>query len=375
MRPDGAPKVEILHVTTVHPRFDMRILRKECMSLSAHFGGTSLFVADGLGNGSEGDVSIVDVGAPPGSRLRRIALQPWRMFQAVRRKRPQVVHLHDPELLPIGLLLAWSGLTVLYDAHEDVPRQILNKHWIPGPIRPLVSRTFEFFENFVARRLAGVVAATPHIAERFRVINSNTVDINNYPLPEELAPADSLSRKRQVCYVGGISRIRGIRPIIEALPLLPDVRLVLCGKFAEADFGEELRALPGWGQVDYLGHVDRDQVRKVMGESVAGMVTLFPIPNYLDSLPIKMFEYMSAELPVIASDFPLWKSILEDSEAGRCVDPNSPQAIASAIRELVGAPETVEALGKSGRKAVLTKYNWPTEAAKLIHFYQGVLRA
>jgi glycosyltransferase involved in cell wall biosynthesis len=297
------------------------------------------------------------------------------MFRVVRRQRPQVVHLHDPELLPLGLLLTWYGLTVFYDAHEDVPRQILNKHWIPGPVRPLVSWAFESFENFVANRLAGVVAATPHIAERFRSINPNTVDINNYPLPEELAPAGSLARKRQVCYVGGISRIRGIRPIVEALPLLPEVRLVLCGNFAEADFEEELRALPGWDQVDYLGHVDRDQVRKVMAESVAGLVTLFPIPNYLDSLPIKMFEYMSAELPVIASDFPLWKTILDDAEAGGCVDPKSPQAIAGAIRELLDAPQTVDARGKSGRMAVLTKYNWPTEAAKLIHFYQRVLPA
>lgn len=368
--------MKIVHSTTVHTRNDVRILQKECTTLARDFGNVTLVVGDGGGNDENRAPrapQILDIGCAPKSRLGRMLRQPLRMLRSVRRLSPDVFHFHDPELLLIGWMLKKSGIRVIYDAHEDVPRQILGKHWIPLPARALVSWLFERVENFVARRISGVVAATPHIAARFQRVNRNTVNINNYPLPDELAPsAESGQRKRQVCYVGGISRIRGIRPLVDALPLLPGLRLILCGRFVEPDLEAELHSLPGWQQVDYRGQVGRDDVRQVLTESMAGMVTLFPTPNYLDSLPIKMFEYMSAELPVIASDFPLWRQIIGDASAGICVDPQDPEAIAKAIGKLVDDVELANRMGKAGREAVLMRYNWTVEGVKLIDFYKGL---
>lgn len=368
--------MKIVHSTTVHARNDVRILQKECTTLTRNFGDVTLIVGDGGGdieNKALGVSRILDIGPAPKSRLGRMLRQPFRMLRFVRQISPDVFHFHDPELLLIGWMLKKSGIRVIYDAHEDVPRQILGKHWIPLPARAFVSWLFERVENFVAHRVSGVVAATPHIAARFQRVNRNTVNINNYPLPDELVPStESGHRKRQVCYVGGISRIRGIRPLVDALPLLPDLRLVLCGRFVESDLEAELRFLPGWQQVDYRGQVDRDEVRKVLTESVAGVVTLFPTPNYLDSLPIKMFEYMSAELPVIASDFPLWRQIIDDAGAGICVDPQDPHAIALAIRQLADDAWLADKMGKAGREAVITRYNWTVEGVKLIDFYKDL---
>lgn len=379
-------KMKVIHVTTVHPREDMRIFRKECSTLAGAGFQVTLLVADGYGDaffgGSDVDLevggaarlAVVDVGARPRGRVARILTQPWRMYRQICQASPDIVHVHDPELLPVALLLAKRKVKVVYDAHEDVPRQILAKHWIPSFLRGAVSRTFERFENFVVRRLAGVVAATPHIADRFRVINVNTIDINNFPLLAELAPTSIRPlRRRQVCYVGGIGRARGLGPLIRALPLVPDVRLVLCGRFSESDFESELKAMPGWAQVDFRGHVDREGVREATAESFAGVVTLLPTPAYLDALPVKMFEYMSAELPVIASHFPLWRQIIDGSGAGVCVDPQSPDEIASAIRSLADEPDVVEEMGKAGRAAVLSRYNWAHEGAKLTTFYRTML--
>lgn len=364
---------KVCHLTSVHSREDNRILLKECVSLDEIGYNVFLIVADGLGDEKYFGISIIDVGKL-NRRIARMCLTPFKILIRARRLKADIYHFHDPELLPIGLLLTWSGSQVIYDAHEDVPRQILSKHWIPASLRPLVSWSIEKLENCIVKRLAGVITSTPHIAARFKIINANTVDINNYPRPEELAPLkEKHERKRQICYVGGLTKVRGIEPLIRALPSVPDATLVLCGRFAESSFEVSMRLLPGWKQVDFRGFVDRDDIRCVLTESVAGIVTLFPIVNYFDSLPIKMFEYMSAELPVIASDFPLWREIIDGAGAGLCVDPESPEAIAAAIRRLADDPDLVEKLGKSGRAAILSKYNWPGEAQKLIKFYKELL--
>jgi hypothetical protein len=363
--------MRIAHVTTVHPRYDIRIFRKECVSLAAAGHETHLVVGDGLGNEMRDGVHIIDIGEPPRGRLARMREQPRKALQALRDLRPAVVHFHDPELLRIGVRLAREGHTVVYDAHEDVPRQILTKQWIAAPLRRPLAWLFERYENALARRLSAVVAATPHIAERFAAVQPRSISVCNFPLLEELsAPAAGLARENAVCYVGGITRTRGIRELVRALERAPGVRLILCGHFEDAALEAEVRAQPGWSQVEYLGQVGRAQVREVMARSRAGMVTLLPMPSYMDALPIKMFEYMSAGLPVIASDFPVWRDIVVTQQCGVCVDPTRPDAIADAIRTLLGSSETAERMGAAGRRAVDGRYNWPHEERRLLDFYR-----
>lgn len=364
--------MKVVHITSAHPHTDIRIFRKECVSLATN-GFQVLLVAPGADNRVVSGVSIIGIKKLNG-RLARIFISTVRVFLRARKEKADIYHFHDPELLPIGLILQWSGAKVIYDAHEDVPRQIVSKHWIPRPLRRVVSAIVERIENWIGGRLSGIVAATPHITERMTLINSNTVNINNYPLPAELAPpANAVIRKKQVCYVGGISRIRGLKPLVKSLQYTSGTRLVLCGRFAEPDFKAELETLPGWANVDYRGQVDREELRIIMSESLAGIVTFLPLPNHIDAQPNKMFEYMSAELPVIASDFPLWREIIDGAGAGLCVDPESTEAIAAAIRQLADDSGLVEKLGKSGRAAILSKYNWPVEAQKLIKFYKEIL--
>jgi glycosyltransferase involved in cell wall biosynthesis len=173
--------------------------------------------------------------------------------------------------------------------------------------------------------------------------------------------------------VGGIFRTRGAFSMVRALPQVPDVRLLLCGAFEDAATEAALRAEPGWAQVDYLGVVGREQVREVMARARAGLVTLLPLPSYRDSLPIKMFEYMSAELPVIASGFELWRDIVERHGCGLCVDPSDPAAIARAIRQLVDDEGGAARMGHAGRQAVLACYHWPRAEAELLGLYRELL--
>ncbi|MBV8046604.1 MAG: glycosyltransferase family 4 protein [Paludibacterium sp.] len=361
--------MRIAHLTSAHPRHDIRIFIKECATLARAGHEVTLIVADGLGEETRDGVRIVDVGAKSGGRLSRMTKTVARVIQAALALAPDVAHFHDPELMLAALKLKRAGIRVIYDVHEDLPRQLLAKHWIPAPIRPLASRVFERLENGVASRFDAIVTSTPHIRARFAAVNACVLDVCNFPILAELVretPWDS--RREEVCYLGGITRIRGIGPIVEAMPAVP-ARLNLAGIWGEAGLKDELTAAPGWDKVNDLGVLDRAGVADVLAHSKVGLVTLFPTPNYVDALPIKLFEYMAAGLPVVASDFPLWRGIVEDAGCGLLVDPQDPAAIAAAMNALLADDERAAAMGASGQRAALAKYSWQAEGEKLVALY------
>ena len=364
--------IRVAHLSTAHGRRELRVHLKECNSLAANGYEVHYIVADGLGNECVGNVHVHDIGIA-GGRFQRMLLRPWRMLSEARRLDARLYHFHDPEILLIALFLLIGDKKVIYDSHEDVPRSLLSRQWIPGWVRPVLSSVFEKFENFVACRLSAIVGATPHIAARFALLNPNTVTVNNYPLAgevEEEIPRRSKSRK--VCYLGGIGRIRGIEETIRALEHV-DAQLILAGPFESLATEKAVRELPGWDKVDYRGRVSRTSVREIMAESQAGLIFFHPEPNHIDAQPNKMFEYMSAGLPVLASNFSLWRELLIESKAGLVADPMNPKDIARVIDELLNNPELSAEMGRNGREGVLNKYLWDHEEKKLLKLYSELL--
>lgn len=297
------------------------------------------------------------------------------IWTVLKRHPADVYHFHDPELIPIGLLLRLLSSRVVYDVHEDVSKQILSKYWIPWWMRPGIAQATAWLERWSARFFSAIVAATPTIAERFRQLNPRTVVVQNFPSPEEFAPQAEVEWGQRACaiaYVGSISRGRGILEMVEAMGLLPDwlhAKLKLAGEFFPVCARYEVNHLPGWGRVEEFGYVDRAKVAGVLGGVRGGLVLLHPLPNYISAQPTKLFEYMSAGIPVIASDFPLWRQIIEGSGCGLLVDPLNVKAIAGAIEYVLTHPQQAEAMGRRGREAVKRWYNWASEEQKLLALY------
>lgn len=368
---DGRRKRAVVHLSTVHGASDVRFFHKECVSL-ARAGYDVAVVAPCDVDGVDRDVRIVAIKRETW-RPRRMICGAFRALRAALRQRADLYHFHDAELIPVGLLLRLLGKRVVYDVHESVPEDILTKGYIPGPLRGVTSRLVRITQNVAAYCLDGIVAATPHIARSFP--RGKTVTVQNFPLLEEMAgvkPPPYAERAARVAYAGGIFPARKLDEVVTAMSLLPDsldARLCLMGEIRPAALEAQLRGSAGWKHVDFLGWINRHEVANMLAGSRVGIVTSVPSQNALHSQPTKLFEYMSAGLPVVASDIPRWREILEDVGCGLLVDPCGPQAIARAIEWILTHPKEAEQMGQRGRAAIAERFNWQRECRVLLQFY------
>jgi len=365
-------KYNICHITTVHSRYDDRIFLKECISLAKEY-NVSLIVADGKGNETKDNVKIIDIGLRQDTRINRIKIDAKKALKKALSLKSDLYHFHDPELLSIAKKLKKSGAKIIYDVHEDLPRQIYGKPYLNKFNKPIISNIVEIYENNTSKKLDYIFTATPFIANRFLKLNKNTIDIRNYPLLEEnTKPADFSTKENEICYVGGISEYRGIYELIESLQY-SKIKLNLAGNFDDKEFELKCKQSKGWQFVNFYGFVSRKEIANILNKSKIGIVTLHPLINYLDSLPVKMFEYMLAGIPVIASNFPLWIEIVENNKCGINANPLIPKEIAEAVTNLINNNELMIEMGKAGREAVLNKYNWKIEENKIINTYKNIL--
>lgn len=365
--------MRIVHLTTSHRWDDVRIFAKECVLLAKNSYDVRLIAPGPLGSIVCNSVLVRRV-RQARSRRERFLAMPWRVTFAAIKEHPDLCHFHDPELLPFACILKCLGFRVIYDAHEDVPALVWDRSWVPGFLKPLVARVVDMSERLMSRCLDGVVAATPNIAVRFP--QNKTVVVQNFPIQDEVWGCDEVYQERplEIVYIGSMSEVRGVREMVRAMGFLDDlsVRLVLAGEIQPVRLKDELKVLPGWERVDHLGVIPRDALRKIVSRARAGLVLFHPYPNHMNAQPTKLFEYMSAGIPVIASDFPLWRKIVIANRCGILTDPRDPEAISRAIRWIITHPDEAADMGRNGRKAVQMLYNWETEGRKLLGFYRSL---
>jgi glycosyltransferase involved in cell wall biosynthesis len=363
--------LRIRHLTSVHRVDDNRIWYRECRDLAAAGHDVALIVGKPQIGPLDG-VPVIGVGSPR-SRIDRATRVVWKVFRAARRERAEIYHFHDPELIWAGLLLKLLGQRVVYDVHEDTPKQIMDKAWIPTWARRILAAGTGLVERAAAQAFDGIVAATPSIARRFPA--GKTAIVQNFPRTAAArvdgnAPAFD-GRPYAFAYTGGLKVNQGIREIVATAALLPaDLGdAVLAGWTDDDALEQELRASEGWKRIRFLGLVKPDEVFDAMHNSRCGVVLSHPIGNYLESYSTKMFEYMACGIPVVVSDFPFWQQLVADADCGVTVDPLRPEGVVKAVEALCRDPEEARRLGENGRRAILERYNWENEFAKLESLY------
>lgn len=380
MRKENSGRNKVCILTSAHPALNTRPFYKEAVTL-VKAGYDVTMIAQHHKNEVVDGVKIIALPTPK-NRFYRTFGTTLKVFGLALKQKAHVYHFHDPELVPICFLLKlFTKAKVIYDVHEDFPQDILSKDWIPKMVRKPMSILFNWFEKSASRKIDYIFAATPFIKNNFK--HCRVINIGNYPIIADfnsqiLQKQNGIFKKKEyiVIYMGHLTRARGIKEIVEALRFISPkykARLKLLGDFSDRVLEDEVKNLKEWEMVEYLGWVPQEEIPRHLEKVDIGLVCFLPGPNHMNSLPTKIFEYMLAELSVVASNFPLWKEIIEGNDCGICVNPLEPKEIAKAIEHLVEHPEEAKKMGTNGRRAVLEEYRWENEAKKMLKIYEELL--
>ena len=355
--------MKICHFTSAHSTDDVRIFLKECQTLGE--AGHDVYLVGKGESREEAGIHVVGCGNVK-NRADRFLFFSKRIYKTARDLGCDVYHFHDPELLRYALKLKRLGKIVIFDSHEDVPAQILDKQWIPAFLRKFVSKAYERFETHVVKKIDAVVTATPYIADKFKGRAKMVCAINNYPKLSDIEFHDKEFSEREsiVCYVGGVSEQRGEKIMLEAMRAV-NGELIIAGEHEKETFTDG-------GKVTYVGRVDRTGVNDIYSKSVAGLVVLQPCANYVNSQPIKMYEYMAAGLPVIYSSFQCWNKQIGDLGVGIAVNSDSAKEVAAAINYLFENRDVAQEMGIKGRQAVGKSFSWEAEGVRLCELYERI---
>lgn len=374
-------------VTTAHAPSDTRIFHRQAKTLAAA-GYDVVLLAAGQEKPSE-DSGIRVVGLPPWSnRLKRMTLHVWQALLLAYRERADLYHLHDPELLIAGLILQrLTKKPVIYDVHEDYPKFILSKAWIPRFLRPSLSRLMSLVEPALAGRLSAVIIAGDTLKERFEKVNPRTITVHNFPRikplgrPQATLVTGAKGLAGTIIYAGSITEDRGYETMLRTAAILRErkvpARIFLLGRIKLASAHPALERLQE--ELEQAGvlvrdYVPYDQVHSHLANSEIGWIPWEITPlHLLFAMPHKLFEYMMAGLCVVASDFGLLSQIVQDNDCGILVPPGDAEANAQAICYLLDHPEERLRMGQNGRNAALSRYNWASEADKLLRLYADLL--
>lgn len=394
-------KIKVAHLTSHHNILDNRIFYRECRSLAVA-GYDVVLVAPHERDEIRDGIRVLGVPRHR-NRFTRVTATAFQVVHRALRERPAIIHFHDPELIPWGLLLRLFGKTVIYDVHEDFTQAAGVRPWVPDRLRPLVAR-FSDFTAWLARRSLAIVIAERYYERRF----PGATKVLNYPHVERSVALQAIERRPEarpgrirLLYIGNVTWSRGAFIHAELAQRLPGCEILISGS-STAAMADEIRQRSGDATLGFVSvdgavswekrstrpaeavstiildgagfYVPHERMLAALGEEWTAGIAVFPYtPHYYEKELTKFFEYMAAGLPLVLSDFPNWRALSAVRGAGLCVDPKDWDAIIGAVRWLHEHPKEATVMGLNGRKAVQESFNWQSQADNLLDLYASLL--
>jgi glycosyltransferase involved in cell wall biosynthesis len=362
----------VMLASAVHSAFDTRIFHKEAKSLVKKGYAVSIIVPHEA-DVQQDQINIIAVDKPKNGFVKLIITPVKILQQALKQRKDAVYHVHDSELLVISILLKLSGRKVIYDAHEDTPKQMMYQHWLPKILRKPAGWYYYLLEHIAGKMFDAIVVAEPVLNKYYPA--KKTTLVRNFPPVDKFTdlPIPYEKRNRWLVYIGLLSKPRGIMEMAEGAKMAKQrssFEFVVGGKFAPPSLKNEYLEN---NVLRFLDWLSLDELVNVLKESQVGIIIPNPIERYLTNYPVKMFEYMAAGLPVIASKLGVSAEFVEECRGGILVDPTDPTDVANAIQWLFNHPEEAKEMGIRGREMVFSKYNWRIESEKLIALYSRLI--
>jgi glycosyltransferase involved in cell wall biosynthesis len=385
--------VNVCMVTSRHNPLDSRIFYKEAVSLKRH--GFNPIIVSGSHNGRRTVQGIRICGFRRGKlsvRMSRLLQIDWitvfKLFVAGMQSRSLIYHAHELEALiaaflcKVGRLWNHKPVRVIYDVHEWYPE--LYNYRVRELLRYKVLRVLD---RFFARRADLVIVTEKEKAERYAAYRSkNDVLILGHFPPLDLFDL-SLMHSRQdegslvVGYVGGLSLDRGCLTMLEAVSLAQKkigrkLKVLYVGEFSLPSHQEQTiqYAQRESIELEMTGWIPYEAIPGEIHKMDICLALLHPRPYYMEAIPTKLFEYMAAGKPVIASDFDNVRAILEPSGAGVTVNPLDTGSISDALLELIHHPERRSVMSESGRNYIENGHHWGILERALVEHYEELLK-
>ncbi|MBC1604776.1 glycosyltransferase family 4 protein [Listeria rocourtiae] len=303
----------------------------------------------------------------------------WRIYRAAVNSKASYFHFNDPELLLVAWLVRGQkkDAIFIYDMYENFPKAVQSKPWIWRGMRMPLSRMIRNLERKLLRQMDAVIFAERSYKADYEFLDCPKIDTYNFPTYQ--LPSQSITRGlKKLVYIGDITKARGLMEMLQLAKYIKqywgtDFELVLIGsmdselvtQMTQFILENELQ-----NQIFWKGTIPYDAMWEELYAADIGLCLLHPLPNYLNSLATKLYEYMAANVAIVASNFPDWQELIDETEAGVCVNPLNVEEVGDVVTRLLHQPELVARMGNSGRHYFEEVYNWDHEEKKLLGLYQ-----
>ncbi len=372
--------MKICQVCNGHSVDDSRVFHRACCEL-AKAGYEVHLLAQGSGAQPYEHKGVIIHPLPESKTRMQRYTRASRVAQLAADIKPDLFHVHEPDLL--GPVISRAGSRpVIYDVHESFLDMLNESKWLPSWAKPLARMAWDQWERRLVRRCAGIVVVTEPIAKRYASLHSNVRVVANFPDWQSLDDLPSVVRDGKTCVIAGaLTRDRGISQVFEALGILKqrdvEVPLALAGPSISEDYlrslWDEASRLGISRQVHYHGILSKEKSLLLQNQGSIGLATYLPLQNSMSGLPNKLMECMALGLPVVCSDFPVYRQVAGETGAAILVDPTKPEQIADAIESLINNPSVARQMGEAGKEAVRSRFNWQTESKKLLDLYHQLV--
>lgn len=365
----------VTHLTTVHHPFDPRIFWKECGTLR-EAGFAVHLVAQHERSEVRRGISIEAL-PPIEGRYRRVWLQPevYRKAQALQ---AGLYHIHDPELIPLAYVLKrMTGTRVVYDVHEDYGR------W-KGPVEGRLLRTLERWCFSWVDHVIISDEAYRGIAESAKA--PVTLIANYFKAPKE-APAPEIRKppleNLRLVYGGVLSEERGLFNLLDLAQRIKregrnwTVHLTgVCYRERVRQRAEERIHTKGLEETvrrtDWDAYVPWPELLVGYENAHVGLALWEPHADLVQKIPTKFYEYLHYGLPILCSDFPLWRRFVEAHRCGAVVPPGDARAALRVLKDWSESPAQYQGLAQNAREAA-EAYRWAEMGERLVALYRQLL--
>ncbi len=386
--PNPYKKLTICFLSSKHTPRDKRVFDKEAVSLAnAGFRVLHLAPDDKIGNHERG-VEIVTY-SPPSGLWGRIVQLPL-LYKKAAQINAECYHCNEVDSWLVGVLLKIThSKLIVFDVHEHYPSTFAESRF-PRWLHPVIAESIRLVFRLLTPLTDRIVLAKKSVSIDFMGSKKKQVLVQNFTslayrdmeLPQKLSQdGHNPNLPITAFHLGLIGRKRGWSQLLDALTLVnsKNIHVKIVGTFndgSQREFENRVLELGLQERIELREWMPFEQAFQELIVADIGLVLFQPgIQNHVFALPHKIFDYMLAGLPVIAPEFAEELSpIVREAQCGLLIDPSKPEQIANALDNLATNPLMGKRLGLNGRQAVIEKYNWESEAVKLIDMYLELAR-